>query len=80
MNSVRRARVEPVMQRHRQPATVWRLGVPLLCLAVHGCTQADGGAVELSWALRSTQEAQAGDALRIRVSDGEVRARVAPNE
>jgi hypothetical protein len=32
---------------------VWCL---LLCLAVHGCTEATGGAVELSWALRSTRD------------------------
>jgi hypothetical protein len=44
------------MQRHQELATVWRLTVPLLCLAVHGCTDANGGAVELSWALRSTND------------------------
>jgi len=28
----------------------------VLCLGVHGCTEATGGAVELSWALRSTRD------------------------
>lgn len=59
------------MQRQPPPATVWRLGVPLLCLAVHGCTEANGGAVELSWALRSTQDREITDCAggRIRTID-----------
>ncbi|HVV86077.1 MAG TPA: hypothetical protein VHE35_23620 [Kofleriaceae bacterium] len=42
--------------------------MPLLCLAVHGCTQADGGAVELSWALRSTQDREITDCAGERIS------------
>jgi hypothetical protein len=33
----------------------------LLCLAVHGCTSANGGAVELSWQLRPSSGATAAD-------------------
>jgi hypothetical protein len=61
------------MQRHRQPATtVWRLGVPLLCLAVHGCTEAAGGAVELSWALRSTDDREITDCAEGRIREIEL--------
>ncbi len=49
------------MQRHHELATVWRLGVPLLCLAVHGCTEATGGSVVMSWALRSTVDREITD-------------------
>lgn len=56
VNSRRTAGVQPGMKRHRPLATVWRSSVPLLCLFVHGCTETTGGAVELSWALRSTQD------------------------
>jgi hypothetical protein len=49
MNSPVRRGVEPPLCR----SPLWCL---LLCLAVHGCTEATGGAVELSWALRSTRD------------------------
>jgi hypothetical protein len=32
-----------------------------VCLAVHGCTDVDGGAVELSWKLRPTDNTSCGD-------------------
>jgi hypothetical protein len=35
---------------------VWCAGATVVCLGVHGCTEAPGGAVELSWALRSTRD------------------------
>jgi len=35
-----------------------RAVVFLLCLGVHGCTQVDGGAVELSWKLRAESGSQ----------------------
>jgi hypothetical protein len=56
---------------HAQPTrtTVWRASVPLLCLAVHGCTEAAGGAVELSWALRSTQDRGITDCAEDRIGD-----------
>lgn len=57
------------MQRERNPATVWRASVPLLCLAVHGCTDAAGGAVELSWALRSTQDREITDCAADRIEE-----------
>jgi hypothetical protein len=60
------------MQRQHPPATVWRLGVPLLCLAVHGCTQADGGAVEMSWALRATQDREITDCAGDRIQEIEL--------
>lgn len=40
----------------RRHATLWRILGALLCLSVHGCTEATGGAVELSWALRSSRD------------------------
>ena len=72
MNSAARPKVEPGMQHHHRPATVWRVGVPLLCLAVHGCIQADGGAVELSWALRSTDDREITDCAAGRIRDIEL--------
>jgi len=36
-----------------------RIAVTALCLAVHGCTTVDGGAVELSWKLRPSSGASA---------------------
>ena len=75
-------RVEPGMPRTRQPsadaptartrgglATVWRLCVPALYLGVHGCTDAAGGAVELSWALRSTQDHEITDCAAQRIDE-----------
>jgi hypothetical protein len=56
------------MQRLHDLATVWRLTVPLLYLGVHGCTDAAGGAVELSWALRSTQDREITDCAAGRIS------------
>lgn len=50
-------------------ATVWWLAVPLLYLGVHGCTAAAGGAVELSWALRSTQDREITDCAAGRISE-----------
>lgn len=38
----------------RRHATLWWILGAVLCLGVHGCTEATGGAVELSWALRSS--------------------------
>jgi hypothetical protein len=60
------------MQPDRRPTTVWRLVAPLVCLAVHGCTQADGGAVELSWALRSTQDREITDCAAGRIREIEL--------
>jgi hypothetical protein len=57
------------MQRHQNPATLWRASVPLLCLVVHGCTAAEGGAVELSWALRSTQDTGITDCAAGRIDE-----------
>ena len=48
---------------------VWRATVPLLCLVVHGCTDASGGAVELSWALRSTQDTEITDCAGGRIDE-----------
>ena len=57
------------MQRHHDLATVWRMTVPLLCLGVHGCTQAEGGAVELSWALRATEDREITDCAGERIRE-----------
>lgn len=35
---------------------VWCAWATVVCLGVHGCTETNGGAVELSWALRSTRD------------------------
>ncbi len=35
---------------------MWCAWATVVCLGVHGCTEATGGAVELSWALRSTRD------------------------
>lgn len=40
---------------------VWCAWATVLCLGVHGCTEATGGAVELSWALRSTRDVRIDD-------------------
>ncbi len=56
--------VEPADPRHRNAPwnfTVWRFLATVLCLGVHGCTQPTGGAVELSWALRSTLDRDISD-------------------
>ena len=45
---------------------MWRLLATVMCLGVHGCTEATGGAVELSWALRSTTD------NRIECADGRI--------
>lgn len=55
--------------RRRGAATLWRLSVPLLYLGVHGCTDAAGGAVELSWALRSTQDREITDCAGGRIAE-----------
>lgn len=52
----------------RPAATVWRILVAALCLAVHGCTEATGGAVELSWALRSTRDVDIPDCADGRIN------------
>ncbi len=58
------------MQRHRPLATtVWRASVPLLYLAVHGCADTAGGAVELSWALRSTADVRITDCADDRIAE-----------
>lgn len=51
---------------------MWCAWATALCLGVHGCTEATGGAVELSWALRSTRDrgiddCAGGDIRRIRL-------------
>jgi hypothetical protein len=38
-----------------------------MCLGVHGCTEATGGAVELSWALRTTRDVGISDCLENRI-------------
>jgi hypothetical protein len=38
------------------PAVTWAIRL-VVCLAVHGCTSASGGAVELSWKLRTASGA-----------------------
>lgn len=55
MNSLPRPRVEPGICRPRT-TMVWCAWATVVCLGVHGCTEATGGAVELSWALRSTRD------------------------
>lgn len=40
---------------------VWCAWATVVCLGVHGCTEATGGAVELSWALRSTRDQRIDD-------------------
>lgn len=69
MNSGQGRPVQPVMQRAVGHTTLWRIVAPLVCLAVHGCTEAPGGAVELSWALRSTQDEGIDDCAGDRVSE-----------
>jgi hypothetical protein len=48
-------------------ATLWRISATMLCLGVHGCTQPTGGAVELSWALRSTLDRDISDCAAGRI-------------
>lgn len=70
VNSVRAPAVEPADQRASAPATtrsVWRILATVLCLGVHGCTEATGGAVELSWALRSTRDEDIDDCVDGRI-------------
>src|SRR5687767_4470716 len=55
MNSLPRPRVEPGICRSRA-TMVWCAWATVVCLGVHGCTEATGGAVELSWALRTTRD------------------------
>lgn len=52
----------------RSYATLWRITATVLCLGVHGCTEATGGAVELSWALRSTRDRDIPDCADGRVN------------
>jgi hypothetical protein len=47
---------------------VWRILATVLCLGVHGCTEATGGAVELSWALRSTLDEDIDDCAAERIN------------
>lgn len=47
---------------------VWCAWVTTLCLGVHGCTEATGGAVELSWALRSTRDREINDCVADSIS------------
>jgi len=64
MNSSVPPPVEPgIAAPRRDRATLWRLLATVLCLGVHGCTEATGGAVELSWALRSTRDVDIADCL-----------------
>jgi hypothetical protein len=60
VNSAMGRRVEPGICRSRA-TLVWCAWATTLCLGVHGCTEATGGAVELSWALRSTRDRGIGD-------------------
>jgi hypothetical protein len=46
---------------------VWRILATVVCLGVHGCTQPTGGAVELSWALRSTLDRDISDCANERI-------------
>jgi len=55
MNSASTQGVEP-HNRCSKATLVWCCWVTLLCPGVHACTEATGGAVELSWALRSTSD------------------------
>lgn len=59
--------VEPPEPRRRAHATVWRILATVVCLGVHGCTQPTGGAVELSWALRSTLDRDISDCADERI-------------
>lgn len=61
--------MQPAARPTSRRTTVWRLSVPIVCLAVHGCTEASGGAVELSWALRSTQDREITDCAEGRIRD-----------
>lgn len=62
VNMSRPPQVErPEPHRTRAGATLWRICATVLCLGVHGCTQPTGGAVELSWALRSTLDRDISD-------------------
>jgi hypothetical protein len=83
VNSCERARVQtrihrqlPTMSTPRAArqsrAGAWRLGTLALSLGAFACTDVTGGAVELSWALRTTRDVGlddcAGDAIgRIRL-------------
>jgi hypothetical protein len=60
MNSLPRRRVEPGICRSKA-TLVWCAWATVVCLGVHGCTEANGGAVELSWALRSTRDVEITD-------------------
>lgn len=51
----------------RPTATLCRILATVLCLGVHGCTEATGGAVELSWALRSTRDRDIPDCAEGRI-------------
>lgn len=62
MNSAVRRRVEASICRSRA-TLVWCAWATTLCLGVHGCTEATGGAVELSWALRSTRDVRIDDCV-----------------
>lgn len=52
----------------RRHATLCRIATAVVCLGVHaGCTEATGGAVELSWALRSTTDRDISDCADDRI-------------
>lgn len=59
--------VEPSEPPRRSRATVWRIFATVVCLGVHGCTQPTGGAVELSWALRSRLDRDIADCAGERI-------------
>lgn len=67
MNSLPRRRVEPGTICRSKTTLVWCAWATVVCLGVHGCTEANGGAVELSWALRSTRDVEITDCASDRI-------------
>ncbi len=65
MNSGTPREVEP--ENHRTRHTLWCALTTVMCLGVHGCIEATGGAVELSWALRTTRDVGISDCLDGRI-------------
>jgi len=65
MNTRSPSTVEPAFQAAH--ARLCGLLASVLSLGVHGCTEATGGAVELSWALRTTRDVGISDCLDDRI-------------
>lgn len=64
MNTQPRSGVESA---NRARAWLWCSLTTVLCVGVYGCTEATGGAVELSWALRTTRDVGISDCVEDRI-------------